>query len=103
MVQYDPLYRPTAEELPDSDDTPVDDEIALLDSQFVGRDSGKNLGGSHRLVLCSQHGGVLCARTNAASADRSRWILEFGRAASQATARTAIAGRIISKTASAGH
>jgi Uma2 family endonuclease len=31
MVQYDPLqYLPTAEELPDSDDTPVDNELQVL-------------------------------------------------------------------------
>ena len=31
MVQYDPLhYLPTAEELPDSDDTPVDNELQIL-------------------------------------------------------------------------
>ena len=30
MVQYNPLqYLPTAEELPDSDDTPVDNELQL--------------------------------------------------------------------------
>jgi Uma2 family endonuclease len=31
MVQYNPLqYLPTAEELPDSDDTPVDNELQIL-------------------------------------------------------------------------
>jgi len=31
MVQYNPLqYLPTAEELPDSDDTPVDNELHIL-------------------------------------------------------------------------
>jgi len=31
MLNYNPLeYLPTAEELPDSDDTPVDDELQIL-------------------------------------------------------------------------
>uniref|UniRef100_A0A1D9G7U2 Uncharacterized protein n=1 Tax=Moorena producens (strain JHB) TaxID=1454205 RepID=A0A1D9G7U2_MOOP1 len=31
MIQYDPLqYLPSAEELPDSDDTPVDNELQIL-------------------------------------------------------------------------
>lgn len=31
MVQYNPLqYLPSAEELPDSDDTPVDNELQIL-------------------------------------------------------------------------
>jgi len=31
MIQYNPLqHLPTAEELPDSDDTPVDNELQIL-------------------------------------------------------------------------
>lgn len=31
MIRYNPLqYLPTAEELPDSDDTPVDNELQIL-------------------------------------------------------------------------
>lgn len=36
MVQYDPLYRPTAEELPDSDDTPVDNELHYWIPSLLG-------------------------------------------------------------------
>jgi Uma2 family endonuclease len=37
MVQYNPLqYLPTAEELPDSDDTPVDNELQILVASLLG-------------------------------------------------------------------
>jgi hypothetical protein len=52
MVQYNPLqYLPSAEELPDSDDTPVDNELQILIPILLRAILGFAVGRAHGLVF----------------------------------------------------
>lgn len=60
MLEYNlPRYLPSAEELPDSDETAMDNGTAIIDTRLVKVDPADTLVRTHGLVVCDRYGYLL--------------------------------------------